>query len=415
MNGESSPSTGEPDAIVSCDANIKYGEKKKLSLTLPLLNVILTNAASEDDDTADSNENSDDAPGVNMNSESNKKKQIYESDDTFIQTIFSQTIKSTTATPTDDEPSQSFETFKQPSKSNPDENDATTSDTAKAGADAGAGEDDKTDEPAAIYTYFHQTIEEDDSPDIDATNNTESFHPINTLTTTILPHNQSIQFNISAERKDESSEKDASLDNSLNNTSTAFASNEAISESENSLTQLNSLESDVSVCAIANSLQTKSIFNHNYANSIYKPCDVEINCAIFNITNPLLVFFFFFFLFLSCLQQSESQNGEEQIIVASEKSSSKKKSSADSDNVKNGTEKKKKSKKSKKSADEKENISVVSAFRLKANEQKNKTEAKKKTKDKSETIHNSLLLLRQQLFQSISEMLAFWGQLMFAL
>lgn len=261
MNGKSSPSTGEPDGIAateiksdadtntSTDTNIKYGEKKKLSLTLPLLNVVLTNTISEDDDTA--NENGDNATGVNVANESNKKKKIYESDDTFIQTIFSQTIKSTTATPTDDEPSQSFEALKQPLKSSTDDNDATTSDTANG------GDDGKTDEPAAIYTYFHQTIDEDDSPDIDATNNSESFHLINTLTTTILPHNQPIQINISAEPKDESSEKDASLDNSLYNTSTAFASNEAISESENSLTQLNSLESDVSVCVhfISNSIQ----------------------------------------------------------------------------------------------------------------------------------------------------------------
>lgn len=261
MNGQNCPSTGVPDVIAIDNEDIKYGEKKKMSLTLPLLNVIFTNTVSEEEggNTNTSNhESTNDSGTLDAANESNKKKKIYESDDTFIQTIFSQTIKSTTATPTEDEPSQCFDAFKQ-SKSSHDDIEGTTSDTVDVQTDT------KTElinqEPAALYTYFHQTIEEDDSPDIDVdvTNNSDTCIPINTLTTTIYTHNDKTQINISTEQKDKCSEKDASLDNSLNNTSTAFASNEAISETEHSLTQLNSLESDVSVthtkhcrCALIN-------------------------------------------------------------------------------------------------------------------------------------------------------------------
>lgn len=317
MNGQTIPSTGEPDVIVTDGENIRYGEKKKLSLTLPLLNVIVTNAVNEEeqDDTVidaatttatvatdvavdgiakQKTDDNDEKKIVNdstklevsgSSGESNKMKKIYESDDTFIQAIFSQTIKSTTATPTDDEPSQVFDdAFKSSTKSSQDDTD-TMDATAQAAAitsdDKPGPVDDNSEsiskEPAAIYTYFHQTIEQDDdSPDLDTdldksttdldldvdgvvvvTNESSSdttCNPIHTTitTTTTVFTNDKIQINICTEVKDELScnvEKDggASYDNSLNNTSTAFASNEAISESEHSLTQLNSLESDVSV------------------------------------------------------------------------------------------------------------------------------------------------------------------------
>ncbi|XP_031616611.1 DNA ligase 1 isoform X3 [Contarinia nasturtii] len=322
MNGQTYPSSGDGDVIPTTDdKNLKsheYGEKKRMSLKLPLLNVVVTNAVADDHNTEIQDEVQDekcenDSEKMDLNGESSKKKKIYESDDTFIQAIFSQTIKSTTATPTDDEPSQDFDTYKQSSKSGEDdiEGVATTSELAITPADDRS--EPTNDEPAAKYTYFHQTIEEDDSPviesniesdvDINVTNDSVTCNPISPQTTTIYTHNDKTEINICTETKedDEFSEKDASIDNSLNNTSTAYASNEAITESEHSLTQLNSFESD----------------------------------------------------------QSESQKGDEQVVVTSEKttiekSSNKKKSSE------NGTEKKKKSKKSKKSVDEKENISVGS-------------------------------------------------------
>lgn len=290
MNGQTIPSTGEPDVIVTDGENIRYGEKKKLSLTLPLLNVVVTNAVNEEEPVdigADVSGNANQTANNGVDSvkldvssgESSKMKKIYESDDTFIQTIFSQTIKSTTATPTDDEPSQDFgDAFKQTSeKSSQDDTDAgdvvVTVDVDATSDKQNVPADDKSEsiskEPAAIYTYFHQTIEvDDDSPDLDTdldkdldvddvvTNNDKitiaTCNPIHTTitTTTVSTHNTA-QINICTEIKDEfSDEKDgggASCDdNSLNNTSTAFASNEAISETEHSLTQLNSLESDVS-------------------------------------------------------------------------------------------------------------------------------------------------------------------------
>lgn len=262
MNGQTYPSSGEADVILTDDENLKsleYGEKKKMSLKLPLLNVVVTNTVTDEHNTGAETQDEkgeNDSEKLDLNSESNMKKKIYESDDTFIQAIFSQTIKSTTATPTDDEPSQDFDTYKQSPKSN--ENDiATTSEIVDTPTDIKS--EPTNDEPAAKYTYFHQTIEEDDSPviesniepdlDVDDTNDPVTCNPINTLTTTIYTHSDKIQINICTEAKDddEFSEKDASIDNSLNNTSTAYASNEAITESEHSLTQLNSFESDVSV------------------------------------------------------------------------------------------------------------------------------------------------------------------------
>lgn len=344
MNGQTKPTVDESDVIVSDGENIRYGEKKKLSLTLPLLNVIVTNAVNdeeEDDTTAiiavakqndDDNDDVDGKEVANNDSiklevtgvdgevgggggggggssgssvESNKMKKIYESDDTFIQTIFSQTIKSTTATPTDDEPNQDFsEAFKQASiKSSQDDDDndaeeiipAITSDKSENLPTDDQSESYNNNEPAAIYTYFHQTIEEDDiSPDdttdldkttidLDAiTNEMDTVatataitsNPIPILTTTMYTHtmddDNKTQINICTEVKDtefdddddDDNEKDcggASCDNSLNNTSTALASNEAINEqSEHSLTQLNSLESDVSVF-IANDVHNMTV------------------------------------------------------------------------------------------------------------------------------------------------------------
>lgn len=255
MNGQS-PSSGEPN-IIGSDETIRYGEKKKLSLTLPLLNVVRTNTIGDDDDDGDD----EIAKAANESelSKANKKQQIYESDDTFIQAIFSQTIKSTTATPTDDEPSQSFDAINKAasSKSQPSGQD----DVSDVN-DVGDATNEPTDtqprreskEPAAVYTYFHQTIEEDDdspdltnSPTIDDdqfSDDVEIIKPINTLTTKISTQNQS-QDNICTELKDDSSETHQSFDNSLNNKSTVSASNEAISDSEHSLNQL-SLDTDVS-------------------------------------------------------------------------------------------------------------------------------------------------------------------------
>lgn len=331
MNGQSKPTVDDTDVIVSDGENIRYGEKKKMSLTLPLLNVIVTNAVNDEemDDriavTVAAKQNDDDNDDLDISIklevtgvdgdggvgggggggsdgssvESNKMKKIYESDDTFIQAIFSQTIKSTTATPTDDEPNQDFaeECRRASIKFSHDDDDdaeeiisAITSDKTENLPSDDQSESYNT-EPAAIYTYFHQTIEEDDvSPDdtsdldkttIDsdvdgitneigtvATATTITSNPIPILTTTMYTHtmedDNKTRINICTEVKETEfdDEKDcggASCDNSLNNTSTALASHEAINEqSEHSLTQLNSLESDVSVF-IANDVHNLTV------------------------------------------------------------------------------------------------------------------------------------------------------------
>lgn len=337
MNGQTKATVDESDVIVSDGENIRYGEKKKLSLTLPLLNVIATNAVNDeeqddttaitvaakqndaDNDVVDGNEVANneaiklEVTGVDGDGggggggggsggssvESNKMKKIYESDDTFIQAIFSQTIKSTTATPTDDEPNHDFsEAFKQASiKSSQDDDDANDAEDIAITSDKTENRptDDQsessTNEPAAIYTYFHQTIEEDDvSPDdttdidkttIDLDGITNEIgtvatvvtaitsNPIPILTTTMYTHtmddDDKTQINICTEAKDTEFDDDkdcggASCDNSLNNTSTALASNEAINEqSEHSLTQLNSLESDVSVYSSLNDVHNLTV------------------------------------------------------------------------------------------------------------------------------------------------------------
>lgn len=87
------------------EENSEVIKKKKLSLTLPLLNVVVTDTANSGDTDATA---SSVTPATHSSS---KTKRFYESDDAFIQTIFSQTIKSTTATPTDDEQSYTFEDF----------------------------------------------------------------------------------------------------------------------------------------------------------------------------------------------------------------------------------------------------------------------------------------------------------------
>lgn len=252
MNGQPISSADEPPPkVISDEQNIKYSEKKKMSLTLPLLNVVLMNTVSDDDDTAVLSEKElKDSVNLDVANAASKKKKIYESDDTFIQTIFSQTIKSTTATPTEDEPVPDFDDFKKSSTSKqnpiePTEKVHVTSDETCNTSDETKNDTElNSQEPAAVYTYFHQTIEEDDSPDIDIT----ACNPDNTLTTTISTQkSHKTQTIICTEFKDDFSEKDQSLDNSLNNTSTACASNGPISESEQSLTQLNSFESDVSV------------------------------------------------------------------------------------------------------------------------------------------------------------------------
>lgn len=231
MNGQTSSFNEKLDFLPNDDETIKYGEKKKMSLTLPLLNVIEMNAPTDEDFIGA------------QTSENSKKKSIYEADDTFIQAIFSQTIKSTTATPTDDEHSQDFDTFKNPSKSNQDDVEGATSDMINSPVDNKP--ELLSEEPAAIYTYFHQTIEEDESPQIEPNIDINTLIVVTNDSTTCKPINIT-QTNIFMEEKEELSEKDVSIDNTLNNTSTAFVSNEAISESEHSLTQLNSLESDVS-------------------------------------------------------------------------------------------------------------------------------------------------------------------------
>lgn len=77
--------------------------KKKLSLTLPLLNVVITDTTNNTTKSA--------TPSPQQPPLPNKTKKFYESDDAFIQTIFSQTITSTTATPTDDYNGYPFDDF----------------------------------------------------------------------------------------------------------------------------------------------------------------------------------------------------------------------------------------------------------------------------------------------------------------
>lgn len=89
------------------DDDVADGEnairQKKLSLTLPLLDVVITDTTTNTSKAVTSSPSQPTHP--------NKTKKFYESDDTFIQTIFSQTITSTTATPTDDYTTYPFDEF----------------------------------------------------------------------------------------------------------------------------------------------------------------------------------------------------------------------------------------------------------------------------------------------------------------
>lgn len=257
----------ESDIISNEDHHIKYDEKKRMSLTLPLLNVVSTNAAAatacqptdnNEATTIDNNTNGE----KSIADESNKKKKIYESDDTFIQTIFSQTIKSTTATPTDDEPSHSFEAFVKTTSKLPtthDEHDEHINIDDPSNDDIDAltitkSTDPEAPEPetAVAYTYFHKTIDEDDSPESNCEHQIKIYSPSNTLTTTTTVFSQSFdrtQSNICIKFKESPSEitTHQSFDNSLHDKSTTSASNDANHDLEHSLTQSYSFDSDVSV------------------------------------------------------------------------------------------------------------------------------------------------------------------------
>lgn len=284
MNGKT-----EADIISNEDHHIKYNEKKRMSLTLPLVNVVSTTIVCEQPDNNEAapidNNTIDVEQSTDVADESNKKKKIYESDDTFIQTIFSQTIKSTTATPTEDEPSHSFDAFIKTTSTLPatiatsnsenenDENDEnviiindrsenivippiTTESTESTESPEAQQNIDEKQEPETAYTYFHKTIDEDDSPDLDCENEIKIYSPSsnNTLTTTTTVFSQSFdrtQANISIKFKENTNETThQSFDNSLNDKSTASASNDANHDLEHSLTQSYSFDSDVSVLNI---------------------------------------------------------------------------------------------------------------------------------------------------------------------
>lgn len=189
MNEKPSPSIDVPD-IMSVDNNMKYNEKKKLSLTLPLLNVVSTETGNEKEDsneTVTQKENS-----TEPTSASSKIKKIYESDDVSIQTIFSQTIKSTTTTPTDEEHSPDFEMFVK--KTVVTKTTTTTTNAKKHLKKSNSQQNScnevlnvseyalsSIDEPVEAFTYFHQTIEEDEPPS-DLHESITSYNPENILT-----------------------------------------------------------------------------------------------------------------------------------------------------------------------------------------------------------------------------------------
>lgn len=140
---------------------------RKLSLTLPLLNVISTEMVNNHD-VAMVRTQSDDQPSTanERRAATSKMKQIYESDDKFIQTIFSQTIKSTTATPTDDEFSPEFDGSHRASMQSNGSSDVVRVDASTNMNDSNVSEYalSSIDEPTAAFTYFHQTIEADEPP-----------------------------------------------------------------------------------------------------------------------------------------------------------------------------------------------------------------------------------------------------------
>lgn len=134
---------------------------RKSSLTLPLVNVIGTDMANDHAMPMVMVAHSEDQPLslTERRQATSKMKQIYESDDMFIQTIFAQTIKSTTATPTDDEFSPEFDLI--PHNRTAVQSHAT--ETAPPNVSEFALSS-ISDEPIAAFTYFHQTIEADDPP-----------------------------------------------------------------------------------------------------------------------------------------------------------------------------------------------------------------------------------------------------------
>lgn len=201
------------DDDADCELYAKHLKKKKLSLTLPLLNVVVTDTTNTNEDLGD--ELSQHSKKESINTSSVNKK-IYETDDNFIQTIFSQTIKSTTATPTDDEPqSYSFDDLKElgqssqtsqnqnctqknagpigkvetaadPTSKRPDvvrcETKQKTVMTKVLSESTNGSEDlSNQDDPVDMFTYFHQTIDEDELPYvvdfIEPDSKTESSNP----------------------------------------------------------------------------------------------------------------------------------------------------------------------------------------------------------------------------------------------
>lgn len=156
------------------DAETKSQTKanRKLSLTLPLLNVIGTEALGNEHVMDVTVTQSDDQPSncsEPPRSTPSKMKQIYESDDLFVQTIFSQTIKSTTATPTDDEFSPEYDTSHSCAAAMQSDATITTQMLASVATNTTIPNVSKyalssIDEPIAAFTYFHQTIEADEPP-----------------------------------------------------------------------------------------------------------------------------------------------------------------------------------------------------------------------------------------------------------
>lgn len=191
--------TGDGE-IVMDEENSAIIKRKKLSLTLPLLNIVDTGGAAHTSGDAVATEatSPNGTVAVSATSSCSRTKKIYDSDDTFIQTIFSQTIKSTTVTPTDDDPSYAFEDFHgtriRGSVSSAKSDSLLTDDTpveklempidgmspstiAKTSFfDKRLSETSEilliedtasppSDKPTETFAYFHQTIDEDDVAD----------------------------------------------------------------------------------------------------------------------------------------------------------------------------------------------------------------------------------------------------------
>lgn len=153
-------------AMAATDAK-QNNANRKLSLTLPLLNVISTEIVNSHDVAMVVTESDDQASSANeRRAATSKMKQIYESDDKFIQTIFAQTIKSTTATPTDDEFSPEFDGSHRASMQSNGSSDLVKVEASTNPSIPNVSEYalSSVDEPIAAFTYFHQTIEADEPP-----------------------------------------------------------------------------------------------------------------------------------------------------------------------------------------------------------------------------------------------------------